>query len=360
MLCLNTESVKSYKANPSVLLFVMTTSFGQLFFSFVLWFKSFFQKKIVEREKSTVDYLNEYFVQKLKRFQKTFVQASATASATAKEDKTVNENIDPCLYDKSWYKEKKLLIENNPHEMVWKKRIMLESTPLGNVIMHFDVYRNAFAYYSNNAMKDSFLNALAMKYVLLFKCRDFFMDTKLSPVPSPLIQVLKEKEEEEEKEANKTKPNKNVYQNLQNVFIKAKVPETKKVVAPKPEIKSSWFQTTIKNIYFFFFPKKIPKIQLVEKKKEVQHTINRFIRLGKIDDFSFLPKKEKKSVYANTPTQFDGIFDGEHKTQRETINYSQFKKERESMQEEPTKPEKETINYSQYKKLTCDFSNETE
>jgi hypothetical protein len=340
----------------------MSTSFGQLFFSFVSWFKSFFQKKIVERKKSTVDYLNEYFVQKLKRFQKTFVQASATE---AKEDKTVNENIDPCLYDKSWYKEKILLVENNPHEMVWKKRIMLESTPLGNVIMHYDVYRNAFAYYSNNAMKDSFLNALAMKYVLLFKCRDFFMDTKLSPVPSPLIQVLKEKEEEEEKETNSIK--KNVYSDLQNVFIKAKQPETKKAavkVVAKPTVKSSWFQTAIKNIYFFFFPKKIPKIQPVEKKEEVQHTINRFIRLGKIDDFSFLPKKEKKSVYANTPTQFDGIFDGEHKTQKETMNYSQFKKERESMhEEEPTKPQKETMNFSQYKKITSktfDFSNETE
>jgi hypothetical protein len=320
---------------------------------------------MIEREKSTVDYLNEYFMQKMKRFQKTFVQATATeatateATATTKEDKTVNENIEPCLYDKSWYKEKKLLIENNPHEMVWKKRIMLESTPLGNVIMHYDVYRNGFAYYSNNSMKDSFLNALAMKYVLLFKCRDFFMDTKLSPVPSPLIQVLKEKEkeEDEEKDSNKTKPNKNIHSNFQNVFIKAKLPETKKVVVvAKPAVKSSWFQTTIQNIYFFFFPKKIPSIQPMEKKEEVQHTINRFIRLGKIDDFSFLPKKERKSVYANTPTQFDGIFDGEHKTQRETINYSQFKKERESIhekntKEEETKPQKETMNFSQYKKL---------
>ena len=42
--------------------------------------------------------------------------------------------------------------------------------------MHYDLYKNGFAYYCNDSLNYNLLNAVAMKYVITFFCRDFFID----------------------------------------------------------------------------------------------------------------------------------------------------------------------------------------
>ena len=81
-------------------------------------------------------------------------------------------------------------------ENIWKHRILLENTPHGNIAMFYDLYRQAFTYYSDKHVSYSVLNLCAMKYVRIFLCRDFFVDTTILPV-SFVNPFNKMKEEEE-------------------------------------------------------------------------------------------------------------------------------------------------------------------
>jgi hypothetical protein len=49
-----------------------------------------------------------------------------------------------------------------------EKNILIDRTPYGNVIMHYDVFKNGFAYYSDINLSYKIINAVAMKYVLTF------------------------------------------------------------------------------------------------------------------------------------------------------------------------------------------------
>jgi len=112
----------------------------------------------------------------------------------------VNQNIDLSLYDY------KTFTEMDEHfrelEMLWNTRLLFQNTPYGhNIIMYYDLYRQAFAYYSDVQMNYDTLNLCAMKYVRIFFCRDFFVDSHILPTIfiSPFNQ-MKEREEKREKE----------------------------------------------------------------------------------------------------------------------------------------------------------------
>ena len=296
-----------------------------------------------KKEKSVVDLWNEYIEKKQKKFLKTFppqtedkdglfvhrpldafgvfkksiLQSWKDFFKKAKQHDYYNnntnysENIEKDLYEIKWYEES-ISDENNPIEKRWKTNVLIESTSQGNVIMFYDVYRNGFAFYSDCTIIDKYLNAVAMEYVLKFKCRDFFVDETLSPVPSPLIQIMKDGNKEENKEGNKkgNKEGKNIHATSnQNVFIKTKRPVEK---GPPP----------------------------VEKIK------NKFIKMGKIDNFSFIQRPKKVNIFANTKTGFDDMFSREHKTQTETFSYKDYKKkieEKRMPEEEKRMPEEEKL-----------------
>lgn len=92
-----------------------------------------------------------------------------------------SENIDASFYEKDRLKQ--LLIDaNNPLELEWKRRILYETTPRGNIMMYYDPYKLGFVYYSDtNIMNVSLLNAAAMKYCISYRCRDFFVDNGVTP-----------------------------------------------------------------------------------------------------------------------------------------------------------------------------------
>ena len=111
-------------------------------------------------------------------------------------DKTVdmNVNIEPVFYNKQKFSEC-MREENNPLESRWKKNLLYESTPRGNIFMYYDVYKGGFAYYADqNCIPYSILNAMAMKYVVTFFCRDFFMDDSIIKVPSKLTEPTNDPE----------------------------------------------------------------------------------------------------------------------------------------------------------------------
>jgi len=207
-----------------------------------------------------------------------------------------NSNIEAFLYDRPTLLEL-LKDEDNPIEPPWKRRILYESTPRGNIVMYYDVFKQGFAYYSDSTIHYSVLNVIAMKYCLTYYCRDFFSDEMEIPSghSTPFIVTLKEEE------LNEFTKKKQHQQKISHDTKNSSFAKFKKYSGERPK------ETNVD------LPSVTNKDALLIK--------NRFIYLGKIANFSFLGKIANKRV-KRTPTSYDGMF-GDVSTNR--INYKLFK-----------------------------------
>jgi hypothetical protein len=184
-----------------------------------------------------------------------------------------NLNIDFVFYDR------KMLFnilknEDNEIEKKWKTRILIDYTPFGNIIMFYDVYKSGFSYYCDQSnISHYILNAVAMKYVMNFLCLNFFIDElSVKEFSSPFIKFL----EIEEKHDNQIK--KDVFNSLS---INSKVD-----VKNLPFIKKGEKPLNLHN-----------KSQKFNKPvSNVEKRINKFIYLGKINNFSIISKQNVKST----------------------------------------------------------------
>lgn len=64
-----------------------------------------------------------------------------------------------------------------------KYSILMENTPIGNVLMFYDSTNNSFVYYSDKVMPYRFLDTVGRKYVIHFKCKNVFIIDKSRPKP---------------------------------------------------------------------------------------------------------------------------------------------------------------------------------
>jgi len=114
---------------------------------------------------------------------KSYIE-SATArfleSYKKSDQDAYNTSIEPVFYLGDEYKEA-VKHAGNDLEKAWQRRILMETTPRGNVIMFYDAYKLAFSYYADVFIPYPILNAVAMNYALTYKCRDFFMDETVIP-----------------------------------------------------------------------------------------------------------------------------------------------------------------------------------
>lgn len=237
---------------------------------------------------------------------------------SGEQDQNANINMDKEFYDNGLYK-KTISVSDNDFEKKWKRNILYVNTPRGNIVMMYDAYKKGFAYYCDTQSVSSIvLNALAMKYVMVFRCRDLFIDNHLTPEErdSPLIKLQLE-EENAEKEKKKQNNTNSIDPNLlKNApFAKLKKYNT----AP-----SSSTQTNNNNA--------TEKETEKEKEKNEPHITNKFIYLGKIVNFSFMPKKIKsnrnhiaKSVVFQG-SKMESMFEEEHNLQKEVMSYKDYKR----------------------------------
>lgn len=211
-----------------------------------------------------------------------------------------NLNIDAAFYSKKDLNA--LLVDpNNEIEKTWRRRILFESTPRGNIAMYYDAFKMGFAYSSDTqCLPYAVLNVVAMKYVLTYKCRDFFMDDLVTPVDhaSPLIKVHileppKEKKGEPEKKVNDF---------------------TKDTSAPFASLKK-YKQPTIETT------KETKKSEPV--KENIQ---NKFLSLGKMVNFKFIQKPDFVSCISGFSSGLLDTIEGETKLQKEVMNYASYKK----------------------------------
>jgi hypothetical protein len=189
---------------------------------------------------------------------------------TFESETDTNSNIDALFYDKTQYT-KEMEIYNNDQEQIWKRRILMDSTPRGNLIMYYDPYKLGFAYYSDVYMPYHILNAAAMKYVVMFRCRDFFVDELIVPEtqPSKLIKLYfienDSKPKSKESTTTTTKQNSAVFAQLKN-YNKPGGRVSSESVALKTEIKN-------------------------------EKVMNIFVNLGKMANYSIIKKTPK--LFAN-------------------------------------------------------------
>ena len=161
-----------------------------------------------------------------------------------------NLNIDPIFYIKVELDE---LMKNNSNylERHWKSKVLIETTPRGNIIMFYNPYKLGFYYYSDSTgIPYPILNAVAMKYVTVFYCRDFFVDEHfvqnskkngLLIFDSPLLPILFT-------EPKSLIINKKQSTNIDGPFAKLKNYKTNPIVANLVAIKIAQKST----IYFFY------------------------------------------------------------------------------------------------------------
>lgn len=110
-----------------------------------------------------------------------------------------------------------------------KNSMVVEHTPLGNVAMYYDNKREAFVYYSDSVMPYRYLEVVARKYVITFKCKSVFIDmedeinkakTKIEEQKN--VKKLEEEKEQEQKqkqteaEIKEEAKKKNVFANFKN------------------------------------------------------------------------------------------------------------------------------------------------
>jgi hypothetical protein len=220
-----------------------------------------------------------------------------------------NQNIVPVFYNKKEFGEVVAVAENFL-EKEWRTRILLENTPRGNVIMYFDAYKLGFAYYCDQSVVSyDILNAMAMKYVRLYSCRDFFMDETFCGSPLIKIHLLEE-------------PKKPIDLSGGKVVIGGSSAGSGKSPFAKLRNYAKENKDTVKDKDTKDKDTKDANTEEKEKNK------NKFMYLGKINNFKILqgvPKKRKVLARFTSPL-LEGIKTDALNVQRERVSYSEFKK----------------------------------
>lgn len=214
---------------------------------------------------------------------------------TFQSDIDYNTNIESIFYKKSELNEC-VTDSKNELERVWRTRILWENTPRGNVMMYYDAYKMGFAYFCDQkVISYDVLNAVAMKYVKIYRCRDFFMDEAITTKDntSRLISVHYS---EEKKSAINNKPTK---ETTKNTFAK-----------------------------FRDYTKENPNTKNPVLTQEPEQKKNTFLYLGKMNNFQMLQRLPKpRKVLAKFTSPLLESIEKDSGIQREAFSYKQFKEQ---------------------------------
>ena len=253
-----------------------------------------FGEKSIENSKSDIE---QYIELHSGRFLKTYDSTN-----------TYNDNIDSCFYEKDQLNEI-LKPKDNNLEVEWKRRILYETTPRGNIMMYYDPYKLGFVYYCDtNTISYSILNAAAMKYCLAYRCRDFFVDNEITPFenPSTLIPIHYNEPPKKKDKESKTSINNSVFAKLKDYSKKTEFKQTNK---PNDKDKNN------------------DEKEVVKKIKEKDKCKNRFIYMGKMYNFNLLqPMKKPVNKMNGFSSQYLEDFNGEAEVQERALSYKDYKK----------------------------------
>ena len=283
-------------------------------FFFKLWIQvlSLFKNKSIQKTETTLVEQNNLFVDKNKTQFKRSIENL---------DSTKNQNIDHFFYNKKEYRQ----VMEEPHnrsEKTWKSRILMQSTPQGtNIIMYYDPYKLGFTYYCDQNMSYNILNSIAMKYVLLYKCYDFFLDEYITPEPSSIIKLLEDdKPDTSKNNSEKDKGESKEDKEWKDMLKRAPVAKFKNYNKASGKVENKKKENNENE-----------KSKEEKREPEKPKERNRFIYLGKVTNFSFLQKTAKKPTihFSDSSLIKSGLF-ANSEVQKEVFNYRDFKRLKET------------------------------
>lgn len=187
--------------------------------------------------------------------------------------------------------------EEHATSFIIKKRLenlenslVIEKTPIGNVLMIYNASRESFKYYSDCNIPYRYLEVVCRKYVKTFNCRPIYIDIEEE------LRIA-EDEIEKQKELKKIKDDedKKVAEEITKNTLEIPVQPNKNVFAK--------FKSYNKNaggkISMAAPPKNsIPNNNLIDKKEDesmvIKTNANRYTYEGKFSNYNFLKKVEQK------------------------------------------------------------------
>jgi hypothetical protein len=190
-----------------------------------------------------------------------------------------------------------------------KNSFIMEKTPLGNVLMLYNNKRGSFEFYSDNTIPYRYLEPVSRKYVKTFGCRPIYcdMEEELKNYEKKLEETEREKEEKQELEKRILEEKKILDEKNMTVSV---VAEPKKNVFAK--FKSYNKEAGTGHVNIAAPPKNsIPNNKVTEKSSDekvlLKENANRYSYEGKLSNFNFLKKVDRKVVdkkYAMTFADF--------------------------------------------------------
>jgi hypothetical protein len=158
---------------------------------------------------------------------------------------------------------------------------VLENTPLGNVLMRYNVNTEVFEFYSDSTIPYRYLEAVARKYVLTNNCIPLYIDMEETLKESEQKMLDQEAKDKQEKENNSEKKDtkKSVFANLKDYNKPSFSSSVKNIPPPKNSVSNIRIDNTNED----------KKVLLKEK-------ANRYSYQGKIANCNFIKKVDKKLV----------------------------------------------------------------
>jgi hypothetical protein len=163
-----------------------------------------------------------------------------------------------------------------------KNNILMEHTPLGNVVFFYDNSKGSFVFYSDSTIPYRYLESVGKKYVSTYKCKQLFID---------MNEELKTAEERKNKRHEIT---------TQNASTNASVNASANAKAVKKDVFAK-FKTYNNNVTkeVAAAPSKntgSTKITSNDNAALLKENANRYTYEGKLANFSILKKVDKKQV----------------------------------------------------------------
>lgn len=170
---------------------------------------------------------------------------------------------------------------------------ILEFTPLGNVYMRYNQFKNSFEYFSNNTIPYRYLETIGRKYVMTFRCKQLFID--LEDELKKASEKALEKEKEKASEKVTTNPvqkfkSYNKDTKMDNLYAKGRSGQH----TLPPQIKAN-----------------LPNVNTTNGEKQVlKENANRYTWEGRLSSMQLLKKVDRKIIdkkYAMTFSDFKQI-----------------------------------------------------
>lgn len=161
-----------------------------------------------------------------------------------------------------------------------KNNIVMENTPLGNVVMLYDNKKEAFVFYSDSTMPYRYLEVVGRKYVATYKCKKVYVD---------MDEQLKVAEEKKTKKQE---------QKLEPTSHKTDITTS---TMPKKDVfaKLKAYNNNITKEAAAVPSKNAGSKDVTKKENEnvlLKETANRYTYEGKLANFNFLRPVDKKQI----------------------------------------------------------------